>query len=74
MTEDNIHNYIRNRLICLRREKNLSQEALAGKLTVSQAWINKIESGKKKVNLETLNNLAKALNCRIYDLLPEYPL
>jgi len=74
MTNGNIHNYIKNRLICVRREKNLTQEELAGRLNFSQAWLSKIESGKKNVNLETLNNLAKALNCRIYDLLPEYPL
>jgi transcriptional regulator with XRE-family HTH domain len=52
-----------------RREKfRLSQEQLAEKADVTRNYIGDIERAEKKVTLETLAKIAKALKCRVRDL------
>lgn len=53
-----------------RRERDLSQEELAYKCNVSQAWINKIELGKSNASIKFLYILAKNLDCDVFDLIP----
>jgi len=48
-----------------RKEQRLSQKNLAKKLGVSQQLISRIESGNENASLETLSNIAKALNRKI---------
>jgi transcriptional regulator with XRE-family HTH domain len=53
----------------VRREKlRLSQEQLAEKADVTRNYIGDIERAEKKVTLETLAKIAKALKCRVRDL------
>ncbi|WP_433945545.1 helix-turn-helix domain-containing protein [Paenibacillus sp. SN-8-1] len=44
-----------------REEKGLTQESLAEKLDVSNAYISKIERGKTPINLDRLSELCKVL-------------
>lgn len=53
-----------------RRERDLSQEELAYRCNVSQAWINKIELGKSNISISFLYILAKNLDCDVFDLIP----
>jgi len=48
----------------LRREKGLSQAALAERADLSREYVNKIEAGKYDPPLSTINALAKALRVK----------
>lgn len=54
----------------------LSQTQLSYMLNVSSSYIGQVESEKYKTRytLERLNQIAKLLECRLRDLLPERPL
>lgn len=52
-----------------RRKARLSQEGLAEKASLTRNYIGDIERAEKKITLETLAKLAKALKCRVRDLL-----
>jgi transcriptional regulator with XRE-family HTH domain len=51
-----------------RKKARLSQERLVEKADFSRNYIGDIERAEKKVTLETLAKLAKALKCRVRDL------
>ena len=53
----------------LREIRNLSQQALAEAVGVTQVAISKFESGKKTPRVKTLKKLAKELNCSTDHLL-----
>jgi putative transcriptional regulator len=62
------------RLKKLRENQGLSQNALARKLEMSLANIQKIEYGKaKSIPLDTLEKLCLALDCGVGDLLVIIP-
>ncbi|PMM66929.1 helix-turn-helix domain-containing protein [Vibrio splendidus] len=69
-----INKAISKKILKKRREKGLTQEELAAKIDVSQAFIHQLESSKKAINLERVNDIALALNCTLHDLLPEIPI
>lgn len=69
----NIHQTVRVSILRKRREKGFSQLELANRINTSQAFINQIETGKRHVNLETLNKIAIALECELHDLIPQSP-
>lgn len=50
------------RLAALRKEKGLSQQALADKIGMNVLQIRRYEGGKSQPNLETIRNLARALS------------
>ena len=58
---------IRTRL----RRARLSQEQLAEKTDLNTNYIGEIERAEKKITLETLEKIAKALDVRISDLMGE---
>ena len=61
---------VRVRLKELRRERNLTQEALADAAGVTQAAISKLELHKaKRIDFSTLDRLAKALGVEPGELL-----
>jgi transcriptional regulator with XRE-family HTH domain len=47
----------------------LSQEQLAEKADLTRNYIGDIERAEKKITLETLARIAKALKCRVRDLI-----
>jgi len=51
-----------------RKKASLSQEQLAEKADLTRNYIGDIERAEKKVTLETLAKIAKALKCRVRDL------
>ena len=53
----------------LRKQKGLTQEALANRLYVSRTAVSKWESGRGYPNLETLKDIAKVFLVTIDDLL-----
>lgn len=54
----------------LREEKGLSQQALAKKAKVTDAYIAMLETGvRNNPTIDTLKHLAKALGVRMEDLL-----
>jgi len=56
---------VRSKRIKLR----LSQEALAERADLTRNYIGDIERAEKKVTLETLAKIAKALKCRVRELI-----
>jgi transcriptional regulator with XRE-family HTH domain len=52
----------------LRDEAGLSQTAMAKRLGVSQPTLNRLEHGAQNTTLKTLNQLCRALRCRIGEL------
>ena len=52
-----------------RRKAGLSQEKLAEKADLNRNYIGEIERAEKKITLETLWRIAKALNLRVRDLI-----
>ena len=51
-----------------RTKARLSQEQLAEKADLTRNYIGDIERAEKKITLETLAKIAKALKCRVRDL------
>jgi transcriptional regulator with XRE-family HTH domain len=51
-----------------RKKARLSQEQLAEKANLTRNYIGDIERAEKKITLETLAKIAKALKCRVRDL------
>jgi transcriptional regulator with XRE-family HTH domain len=51
-----------------RRKARLSQERLAEKADLTRNYIGNIERAENKVTLEALAKIAKALKCRVRDL------
>lgn len=54
-----------------RVEKGYSTRELSERSGISRAAINKIENGKVSPTIVTLEALAKALECSVFDLLQE---
>lgn len=57
------------RVRALRKERRLSQEALAGKAGLHTTYLGAIERGEKNVSIETLERIAVGLGVKIYDIL-----
>ena len=51
-----------------RKKLHLSQEELAEKADLTRNYIGDVERAEKKVTLETLAKIAKALKCRVREL------
>jgi transcriptional regulator with XRE-family HTH domain len=51
-----------------RKKARLSQEQLAEKADLTRNYIGDIERAEKKITLETLAKISKALKCRVRDL------
>lgn len=53
----------------LRKERGWSQEALAGEAGLDRTYISGIERQVKNPTITVVERVAKALNCRLGDLL-----
>ena len=51
----------------IRKERELSQEALALKADVDRTYVTDVENGRRNVSLEILERLIKALGTSIYE-------
>ena len=54
----------------LRKTQNLSQESLAELSDLHRTYIGGIERGERNVSLENIYKIAKALNVKTSELLP----
>jgi len=68
--------YIINQVKKLRKKKGISQDNLSVRMGFSEKLVGSIENPTlgARYNIRHLNLLAKALECTIWDLLPEEPL
>ena len=51
-----------------RRKLGVTQASLSKKLSISPSYLNLIESGKRKVNVDLLLKLASEINIEISDI------
>ncbi len=52
----------------IRKEKNLSQEVLAGRSDLDRTYIGGVERGERNISLINIEKLAKALGVDVKDL------
>jgi transcriptional regulator with XRE-family HTH domain len=55
-----------------REQRNLTQQQLADMIGVSNSEISLLESDKRRLTLENLDKIIKALDVKFTDILPEY--
>lgn len=58
-----------NRLVQIREQRNLSQEALALLCGLDRSYIGRLERLERKPSLETVDKIAKGLEITILELL-----
>lgn len=61
---------MKNRIAILRKERGLTLTALAKAAGTTKAQIQKLERGERRLSLEWMERLARAMNVKISDLLP----
>ena len=71
MSRPKIYQIVGENIRTRRRRARLSQEQLAEKTDLNTNYIGEIERAEKKITLETLEKIAKALDVRISDLMGE---
>lgn len=71
-----IEQYVVDKVRKMRKQRGISQKALADLLDISHGFIGKIESPAypSKWNIELLNEVAIILDCSIKDFFPDKPL
>jgi len=69
MASENIRNILAENVRNYRRNKNLSQDALAEKCSLHRTYISSVERCERNVTLSTLELLASALEVTIQELL-----
>lgn len=71
--DDDIRVLFGRRLREVRKQKGLSQEKLAALAGLARNFISMVETGQRNVTIATVQKLARALNCRMADLMPDAP-
>jgi transcriptional regulator with XRE-family HTH domain len=71
MANEFLYQVIGERIQAMRKMHNLTQEKLSESIHKSRSSIAQIESGRQKVSLELLYEIAQALKCSIHELLPD---
>lgn len=68
--------YVSKKVRELRNQRRWSQERLGDEIHYSASFISNKENlnTKDAFNLDHINALAKAFHCKIWDLLPQFPL
>lgn len=62
-------NLLGKKILEIRKRKKITQNELALLSGISQSFISDLEKGKKTPTIDTLNKLAKGLDCSIVDLI-----
>lgn len=68
MTSDSVLISFGERVKTLRREANISQEALADKAQMHRTYLSGIERGERNVSLVNIAKLAEALDVPVSEL------
>lgn len=66
--KNNIYHKIADNIRRIRKDRNITQEALAHEAGLNRAYIGYIERGERKPSVETLEKIAKALKVRVFEL------
>jgi transcriptional regulator with XRE-family HTH domain len=66
-----LYHSLGERIRAERKKAGMSQEELAEKADLNRNYIGEIERAEKKITIETLWKIAKALNMRIKDIVDE---
>ncbi len=66
--DDNIRKMTGNKIRNYRRQKNMSVEDLANKIYKSKSSVSKYELGSVTIDIDTLSDIAKALDVPVYKL------
>lgn len=61
---------IKNNIRALRKKAGLTQEQLAEKIGISQVHLGRLENNARSMDLEQVENIAKALGVQPLDILP----
>lgn len=64
--QDEFCKLIADKIRIIRKQKGLTQHALAKKLKVSQQIISRVESGRENISLLTLKNIIDSLGARVH--------
>lgn len=59
------------RLRAIRTKAGLSQEALGMDADLHRTFVSMVERGERNVTIATVEKLARALKCRMADLMPD---
>ena len=70
LSSDN-YSFTRNKLISLRKKNQLTQRALANKLSVNQSYVSKVELGQRRLDILELKKYLDALNYSAHQFLSE---
>ena len=62
---------IKNNIRELRKKAGLTQEQLAEKIGISQVHLGRLENNARSMDLEQVENIAKALGVQPLDILPQ---
>lgn len=62
---------IKNNIRALRKKTGLTQEQLAEKIGISQVHLGRLENNARSMDLEQVENIAKALGVQPLDILPQ---
>ena len=65
---------IRKRIRALREQKGLSADVMAHRLKISRPFYTQLEGGKRRISVEYLEGIARALNMTVAELYSESPL
>lgn len=66
--KNTIYHKIAENIRRVRKDRNITQEALAYEAGLNRAYIGYIERGERKPSVETLEKIAKVLKVRIFEL------
>src|ERR1700712_2524066 len=61
---------MQNRIGLLRRERGMSLTDLAKAAGTTKAQVQKLERGERRLSLDWMDRIARALNVKVSDLLP----
>lgn len=68
MPKINIYRKIALNIRRIRKDRGITQEALAHEAGLNRAYIGYIERGERKPSVETLEKIARALKVRVFEL------
>lgn len=68
MSKSVIHKTVAKNIARIRKEKGITQEALAYQAGLNRAYIGYIERGERKPTLDTIEKIAKSLKVNIAEI------
>ena len=71
MEDEDVQIRFGRRLRQIRKQAGVSQEKLGAEAGLARNFISMVETGERNVTLATVEKLARALGCRMADLMPD---